>query len=882
MRKIFFFFILAGLIAFFSWFFLIQKTYRNPLAEVQAIEAIPRNTPIILKFDDYFMMRHALTKMPYAEEMSDAFFIKKMSKDFRIIRQLFSKNKNHRQLLLDSPITASLHLSRKKEVDFLYVIVDNNGGFELKALLDIFPHKKSTAQGNTVYSIEVGKKETYTIAVFKDLVLVSKYAYLVESGLQQLKNPATNLLNDDRLDFLTKKIRGEHQVEVTVLFENLKIFVAPFLKKNVPNYWSYFSKNIPSGKWILDFDKEGIRLDGGFKINNESALLRYFIKNNAFTISKSKDVLPKTVAYFFRHSLKEEVAAFSKKEGATIFERYFLPWMGEEWLTGRVEVFTRKMNAEKFVAFHSRSPKKAQYYLQKLSDSLTLLNSWEYQTYAIRQLSIEQLPIPYAGGETIFLQNPCYVMIDDYVVFAGAARILENWIDQYLTGQTLSSQVPYLKMKSHAGKTGALEFYWNGKTASQFLQKTFKTESVQAESQLKIWENLSAFGINGRWGEEEIETTGFLFFQKQNEKRTDVRWRTPLQAAARTSPFVVFNDEKNELDILIQDEDNRLYLLNAEGEIVWDMELEYPILSKIVATDFSEEESAMIIFNTQDKIYLIDFDGRNKNDFPIRLASPATNGLLLANFGDHNQAFFVACENGKLYGFDENGIPLSGWNEMDGVGEVSLPRKHFQTEEKDYIVVTNSAGHVFSFWKNGTQVSKVEHIGGVLASPLCFQLEKNGTEMVVAEQDGQPKVIDLENKKVVLLQKGNKKTDSYFFASADIGGDNQTDYAVLKNNELGIYYRHQNQFKEYGSYRFSNQQDAVFCVQSKGMGKAMIGTVCEKQSQIFLFDKKGSLHADFPLAGTTKFVLVHLFEDEEVVLVADKNQVVAYGLGGGR
>ena len=101
--------------------------------------------------------------------------------------------------------------------------------------------------------------------------------------------------------------------------------------------------------------------------------------------------------------------------------------------------------------------------------------------------------------------------------------------------------------------------------------------------------------------------------------------------------------------------------------------------------------------------------------------------------------------------------------------------------------------------------------------------------------------------------------------------------AVLKNNKLEIQYFHQDEFQVYGQYQFSNSQDAIFPVQSKSMGKAMLGSLCKKQNQIFLLDKKGQLHPDFPLAGTTKFELLNLFSDDKnSILVADGDQVVVY------
>jgi hypothetical protein len=336
LRKIFLFLFASGLLTLLVWFFFIQEIYRNPFGSVQSIEAIPQNTPIILEFDDYYMLRHEVAKMPYADEMSGAFFVKKMSEDFRIIRQLFAKNKNHLQLLLNSPITAGLHLSGKSEVDFLYVLQDEKGVFKLPELLEKFSFQKSNANQNTVYQLELVKGEKYTIAVYQDLIMISKYAYLVESAMQQLKSPANNLYQDDRLRFSQKTKRTKHQMEVSVIFENLTAFANPFLDKDATKYLNYFSKNISAGHWILDFQKAGVSINGSLKTKNGNIWLENLFSNNTFPNSKSAEILPKNVGYVFRHSLKGLSENLnSNKKSNSIFEKSFLPWIGEEWLVGR-------------------------------------------------------------------------------------------------------------------------------------------------------------------------------------------------------------------------------------------------------------------------------------------------------------------------------------------------------------------------------------------------------------------------------------------------------------------------------------------------------------------------------------------------------------------
>ena len=112
------------IMAFVIWFFFIQSSYRTPFSKVHSIEAIPNNAGIIAEFQNYFLLRYALTNMPYSDELKDVFFVKKMSDDFAYLEKLFANDENHRKLLIENSITASIHLSGTSDADFLYVIND--------------------------------------------------------------------------------------------------------------------------------------------------------------------------------------------------------------------------------------------------------------------------------------------------------------------------------------------------------------------------------------------------------------------------------------------------------------------------------------------------------------------------------------------------------------------------------------------------------------------------------------------------------------------------------------------------------------------------------------------------------------------------------------
>lgn len=875
MKKILFLLFFLSVIAASIWFFFIQNSYRNPFIDADPIEAIPTYAPVILEFQDYFLLRHAIAKMPYSEEMSKAFFVKKMSDDFDRIRELFSNNTNHRSLLIESPITASMHLSSQVDMDFLYVFQDKKAVFKLEELLDAFPSKTTVSQGRTVYTITLSNQKNYTIAHSNGLILISKYAYLVENGIKQLSDPSKNLLNNKDYGFSKQSIKNKYQVNVSVLFKNLKVLISPFIKKKAPDYFGFIANQFSIGQWVLDFHEEGVQFVGGINLKNENALLGELAKDVKNSNSAFAKILPKDMAYFYRQSIKD------KKEATTqgnLFKEYFQPWMGNEFLVGRTEIYTRKMKSEKFVAMPSTDFKTSQYYLEKLSDSLAVLKSWNYQTYPIRQIALDALPVPFTDEEMFDISNPYYTIIENYVIFAGGGRVLEKWIDQFLTGQTLANHIPFIKMKGRSGQSQIVEGYWNFRNTKRLIDNILVANSESLFEQLQLWEAFPSIGINGRLENNKFSTNGFFYYQKEKEKRTKVKWKSSLLANAHTQPFPIFNDEKGAYDIFIQDEDNQLYSINTSGEENWSLRLDAPIMSEIYAAEFEEDESRWILFNTKNKIYLMDLGGEMKNEFPIRLTSPASNSLLLADFGENDFGIFIACENELLYGFDKNGIPLSGWQSIEGAGLVRQQVQHFQTSNEDFIVVHNIKGDVFSFNKNGFEEMSARNITSYSPAPLCLQLQED--QLVVADKNGDPIELMLNGGENNLLQSGEVKQEIYKYTSADIGGDNLMDYAILDKNNLKIFYRYQDSFQEFGQYNFSTSPSTIFNARSNTMGKSKIGAMDYSLGQIYLFDKKGNLHQDFPLAGTTNFKLVNLYQDDvNMVLVADGDVVVLYELG---
>src|SRR5690606_27234005 len=78
-------------------------------------------------------------------------------------------------------------------------------------------------------------------------------------------------------------------------------------------------------------------------------------------------------------------------------------------------------------------------------------------------------------------------------------------------------------------------------------------------------------------------------------------------------------------------------------------------------------------------------------------------GLMMVDFdGSGNYNFFLAAENGGIYGFDTKGRPLPGWNPRTGAGDIRHPLKHFQQDGKDYLVALAGEKTIHCFQRDGS------------------------------------------------------------------------------------------------------------------------------------------------------------------------------------
>lgn len=321
-------------------------------------------------------------------------------------------------------------------------------------------------------------------------------------------------------------------------------------------------------------------------------------------------------------------------------------------------------------------------------------------------------------------------------------------------------------------------------------------------------------------------------------------WRATLNAPIRARPGIVhlehFSSDAPDL-ILVQERDNFLNAFSRTGQLLWRRQIGAPICSHLYAVEGVQAGEGAILFNTADKIWKIDGQGRDLDKFPMQVGLASRQGLQLADF-EHNgkPVFFLNTDNGNVYGFDYKGLPKQGWSPLAGERRYSRPPFHVQDKENDLLVVPDDQGQVFAFGRSGNPKGRIADVGPV--SPDIYIDSLSASSVLFLKPEGKP---------MLLLDAAGRKTSLKCAPATAVG-------PVLCVRENGlVYYGIQEGRQlhvmpargESACYNisFSSKPDWVFSPDGQHFA-------CIINRKLVLYNAaSGAMVSGFPLSGNIPF-----------------------------
>lgn len=463
--------------------------------------------------------------------------------------------------------------------------------------------------------------------------------------------------------------------------------------------------------------------------------------------------------------------------------------------------------------------------LRELDTSLQLTDSLYNE--AVFETQLGQL-FNLAGYQPDFFTNKLYVtQFENQLFFSSEQATLQQVIQAQQDGRVLRTKESYADFSSSFASQANAAYYLDLSLMQAYLSN-YTTPNTWQQLFGQMATQFTHLG-------DLTFVSGKLAFQQAEVGTTKELWSVQLDTIAAIAPQLVINHNTNNKEILIQDENNQLYLIDASGKVIWQVGIKGRIQSTIQQLDYYKNKKLQYVFNTEDKIYIVDRNGELVDGFPINLPSNALGGMLLIDYDNlHKYRYMVACDNGNIYAYEKNGSPLTGWSPKKDVGLVSTPIEHVLYLGKDYIYFKNDEGLFYALNRKGeNRFTPVQTAN--LSSPFYFT---EGSFI-----GGDSGVVETIN---VMGELSTKTVlDSTYRqclpASSLLQGAQA--YAFVKDNTFNFQ---QSQWQNFASFTTADSIQSLesFVYQNKRW------FVLITETQTYLIDEIANLHPDFPVNST--------------------------------
>ncbi|SHF06355.1 hypothetical protein SAMN05444274_103389 [Mariniphaga anaerophila] len=611
--------------------------------------------------------------------------------------------------------------------------------------------------------------------------------------------------------------------------------------------------------FLTVFDKQQpVRYRAGEILpQNTSFYCSYSFSDKKLFFEKLEDFFMHSPAYYHR---EERMKRFDRGFRGSV-RNAFQEMVNDEVIVATSTIPVDPSNKTTFFIIHTESRSGAEEQFQKLMSGYASRTETEmnklYTDFEIdKDVRFRIYRFPYPSFPGLWMGSPfgiadarVAVFYDNYLVFSNSEQGLQEYLRNMVLGATLSGDNNYQRFIQSSSSRSNINVYADINRAfglrNEILSPSFLEQIKEKE------ETIRRYGqVNWQVQHDKGIFFNSLAIQAHSAENEEAKttWQSSVGSNVATKPLMVLNHtDKSNREIIFQDAQNNLQLVAGSGRVRWSVPISGSVLGEIYQIDYFKNGRLQYLFNTKDKLYLIDRNGNNVGNFPIALRSPATNGVSVFDYDNNrNYRYFVAGEDRKIYAYDYSGKIISGWSFGQTDFSVTTPVQHFRVAGKDYIVF-NDKSRIYIQNRQGETRVPVSARFDFSKNPVKLSLE--GTPKIVATDSG-GKVHYIYFNGKTEEKKTARYSSNHFFTVDDLDGNGTPDFVFVDGNEVTVM--DENGKKLFGK-KLDNpvqHQPNVYTFSSK---LKKVGVVDAVSNRIYLFAPDGKIHQGFPLQGNSEF-----------------------------
>ncbi len=874
-------------------FFELRK---GNIGRVDAIKAVPNDAAMIISAEDIAgLIRDELPRNPMWEELNVFPSIAGLRSRLAGLDTLLRSDNEISGLYRQADVLVSLHKSGKGNYEYMLYIPLSQAGNEKQIIRFVMERVPEGALISNrkyddvrIYDITFPKhreKDNFSYTVSHGLFLLSPSSILLEDAIRQIGLQQS--VADER-GYREVSGTAGHNVSGNI-YVNFKVFPGFISHLFRQRYAGRIEGMLQFSDWSeldVNLRHNAMLLNGFTWCDPESDdYLNIILKHQPQKLD-IENVVPSSVAAFlalgfddFQEYKKDYINYLEISGGGRSYlrdlralnEKYnmdvdglFLPVIDRQVAMVITDIRNSGWEENAFVICNTKSKSLAE---EKLSEFLTRIG--ETDDIDISSLILHsrvnndvnytfyKVPVPFLPaklfGQVFGEVNSKYcTFYDNCLIFGNSIQALSTYIYANQLGDNLGSNLYFSQFSDYLASRSNLYFYLDVPASAKVLERYLEPSLFRKiEKQEEHLDNFQALAYQLTSENNMAYNNIILKYTPELREEAKTVWESRLDRPVVTKPALVVNHYTKENEIFVQDADNNIYLMNSSGRILWKQKIEGRILSDIYQIDFYGNGKLQMMFNTKDQLHLIDRNGNYVERFPVKLRSPATNGMALFDYEDNmDYRIAVAGEDRGVYLYNKEGNLVGGWEFGKTESMVTKPVEYFRIGDRDYLVFADRLTCYILNRRGQTRVRVREHFP--VAGNAGFTLEGNtpGTEPRLAVTDTMGHVhfiyFDGRSEQVDL---GTFPGDHYF-NYADLDGDGRMEYIFTDGTGMKVF--DADRSREF-TYTFRSEISQPPVIYRFSRGDLKIGVVSEERHEIYLLNADGTLYRGFPLRGSTLF-----------------------------
>lgn len=466
--------LLIALIAFATYLAYLRYM---PTGERDPFSVIPDDAVFIVETDNLTKGWNAVSESKMWQHLKTDPYFAEINNDISSIDNLMKNNKAIDMALSDRRLMISAHKTAEDDFDFIYVVdllKASNAGALIKQALQYIPdfenHRYEYKKIEIVELIDVNDPEfKIYISQIDNLLVVTLTRILIEKSIDQ--KDMNFWKNNPRFQQVATDIRNRALLDFYFNYLQTSNFMKVFLKDE-DEMVQALTQSLNYSAYNMDIDDYRLTLNGYTNTDSISSYLRALSlvdpgKIRAYEIVSDQAAIYLPICFedfnTFYKTLNQVFAQENAEDSESIekqiklvekllrinLEHDFFSWIGNEIAFVKLRPSQKTRMEDVVVVMHANNIENAKAGLRHITDQIPLrFDIDDHKNYEINYMNTRKGLFGLLFGRLFKdMEKPYFTFIKDFVVFSNSKKALIAFIDDYVTGRTLSHKKEFMKFK---------------------------------------------------------------------------------------------------------------------------------------------------------------------------------------------------------------------------------------------------------------------------------------------------------------------------------------------------------------------------------------------------------------------------------------------------